>query len=70
MTEAENRTIEANCPGCGERVAWDSGNRWRPFCSRRCKDADFIDWAEENRSIAGNASYDDLFSEGNREADQ
>ncbi|MGB9130038.1 MAG: DNA gyrase inhibitor YacG, partial [Thiobacillus sp.] len=26
-----------SCPICGAAVAWTAENRWRPFCSERCK---------------------------------
>ncbi|MGZ5127107.1 MAG: DNA gyrase inhibitor YacG, partial [Burkholderiales bacterium] len=26
-----------NCPQCGKGVVWDATNRFRPFCSERCK---------------------------------
>ncbi|MGB5325203.1 MAG: DNA gyrase inhibitor YacG [Pseudomonadales bacterium] len=65
----EQKPLSVDCPNCGASVGWTAANSYRPFCSRRCKDADFIDWAEESQRIAGSASYDDLFSEGNLDAD-
>lgn len=35
------------CPACGKAVAWDTGNRFRPFCSERCKQIDLGAWASE-----------------------
>ena len=35
------------CPQCGAPVVWDSTNRFRPFCSERCKMIDFGRWANE-----------------------
>lgn len=64
MTDTEKKTLVVECPNCGNQVRWTADNEQRPFCSRRCKDADFIDWAEEKRSIAGSSSYDDVFSDG------
>jgi len=29
------------CPACGKSVAWTAENRYRPFCSARCKSIDF-----------------------------
>jgi len=36
-----------SCPRCGARVAWSPQNRYRPFCSERCKLIDLGDWATE-----------------------
>jgi endogenous inhibitor of DNA gyrase (YacG/DUF329 family) len=35
------------CPNCGKSVEWTPENRWRPFCSHRCKLIDLGAWAEE-----------------------
>ena len=61
MNTNPQTTVE--CPGCGASVVWNDDYPHRPFCSRRCKDADFIDWAKQQKSIAGTPSYDDIFSE-------
>ena len=36
-----------SCPRCGAQVAWIAENRYRPFCSERCKLIDLGDWAME-----------------------
>lgn len=51
------------CPNCKETVQWSDDFPFRPFCSKRCKDSDFIDWANEEKTIAGNSIYDDVFSD-------
>ena len=33
------------CPGCGQNSVFEPGNVYRPFCSERCKNADFGGWA-------------------------
>ncbi len=58
------KNIVVDCPNCGISVSWSESQPHRPFCSKRCKDSDFIDWANEEQRIAGAASYDDIFSEG------
>ncbi|KAB2845060.1 MAG: DNA gyrase inhibitor YacG [Burkholderiales bacterium] len=35
------------CPSCGQLTAWSPENRWRPFCSERCKTQDLGAWASE-----------------------
>jgi uncharacterized protein len=36
-----------SCPQCGAAVAWEPANRYRPFCSERCKMIDLGAWANE-----------------------
>jgi len=52
-----------NCPTCHCRVEWNEANAWRPFCSQRCKDADFCAWVNEDQTITGDAEISDHFSE-------
>lgn len=33
------------CPHCGSPVAWIPENRYRPFCSERCRQIDLGAWA-------------------------
>lgn len=33
------------CPRCGKPVAWEAANRYRPFCSERCRKIDLGAWA-------------------------
>jgi endogenous inhibitor of DNA gyrase (YacG/DUF329 family) len=33
------------CPRCRTEVAWTPENRYRPFCSERCKTIDLGAWA-------------------------
>jgi len=39
------RTIA--CPRCGRETVYSSENKWRPFCSERCKVIDLGAWASE-----------------------
>lgn len=41
------------CPGCRKLVKWDEANRFRPFCSERCRLIDFGGWASETHRIEG-----------------
>ena len=36
-----------NCPTCAAKVEWTEANKFRPFCSERCKQIDLGAWAEE-----------------------
>lgn len=42
-----------NCPTCGKQIEWLPENRFRPFCSERCRLIDFGAWANERNSIPG-----------------
>lgn len=42
-----------DCPTCGKKVEWIEPNKFRPFCSERCKQIDLGAWAEEKYKIAG-----------------
>jgi len=39
------------CPHCGNAVPYSSQNRWRPFCSERCKLIDLGNWASERYRV-------------------
>ena len=43
------RTVK--CPQCGTPVRWVPENRFRPFCSERCKQIDLGAWASENYRV-------------------
>jgi uncharacterized protein len=43
MSEPKPPRIAA-CPRCGASTRLDSQNRWRPFCSERCKLVDLGNW--------------------------
>lgn len=36
------------CPGCGGQSVYAPSNRFRPFCSERCKNLDLGAWASED----------------------
>lgn len=40
-----------SCPHCGKNVEWSAANRYRPFCSERCKLIDFGAWATEKYRV-------------------
>ncbi|MEZ7911068.1 MAG: DNA gyrase inhibitor YacG [Propionivibrio sp.] len=39
------------CPQCGGESLWSPENRWRPFCSERCKLIDLGAWASEEYRV-------------------
>ena len=54
----KNKTAKNNtapvvaCPHCGKEHQWDTSNRFRPFCSERCKMIDLGKWASEDYRVA------------------
>ncbi len=40
------------CPVCGKDVEWKEANRYRPFCSERCKQIDLGAWADEKYKVS------------------
>jgi endogenous inhibitor of DNA gyrase (YacG/DUF329 family) len=40
------------CPACGKASPWSADNRFRPFCSARCKQIDLGAWATGEYRIA------------------
>jgi endogenous inhibitor of DNA gyrase (YacG/DUF329 family) len=47
------------CPGCRRPTPFAPANRWRPFCSERCKIGDLGAWASNAYVIPGAAPEDD-----------
>ncbi|MEM7007611.1 MAG: DNA gyrase inhibitor YacG [Thermodesulfobacteriota bacterium] len=44
-------TLKVKCPKCEKEVLWHE-NKWRPFCSERCKMIDLGTWAKEDYRIS------------------
>jgi hypothetical protein len=42
-----NKPAVVACPTCSAAVSWTAENRWKPFCSERCKMIDLGQWATE-----------------------
>ncbi|MGM9452810.1 DNA gyrase inhibitor YacG [Legionella bozemanae] len=55
-----NINQKITCPICGKHNTWYSENRFKPFCSHRCKLIDLGEWASEDRKIPGNPLDPDL----------
>ena len=45
------KPLTVNCPQCGRAVPWNIENRYRPFCSERCRMTDLGAWANESYRI-------------------
>jgi endogenous inhibitor of DNA gyrase (YacG/DUF329 family) len=44
---------KVDCPTCKVPVIWNEQSNYRPFCSKRCQQIDFGEWASESFSIPG-----------------
>lgn len=47
------------CPTCGGPSVYAPKNRWRPFCSERCRQIDLGAWANEDFRVPTEAPPDD-----------
>lgn len=45
--------LSVPCPTCKKPVPWVAEQRFKPFCSERCKLIDLGDWATEAHKIPG-----------------
>lgn len=54
-----NSIKSVDCPTCHKLVPWIEANKFRPFCSERCKLIDFGAWASEKHSIPGDPVFGD-----------
>ena len=59
----DNATMTVPCPRCGEPAEFSPRNRYRPFCSKRCKLIDLGAWANDEYSIPGDPLESDEMSE-------
>ena len=50
---------QVKCPTCGKLTPFTKDNRWRPFCSERCKLIDLGAWFDESNRIPGRQGPDD-----------
>lgn len=51
MTDSSPLARVVACPACGKATAFAPSNRWRPFCSERCRMTDLGGWASETYRI-------------------
>jgi endogenous inhibitor of DNA gyrase (YacG/DUF329 family) len=56
MSDTKPRTVK--CPTCGKPVEWKPENRFRPFCSERCRQIDLGAWASESYRVPADAPPD------------
>jgi len=49
-------SLKVKCPKCKKEVLWDN-NKWRPFCSERCKMIDLGAWAKEDYRVSEDTDH-------------
>lgn len=45
------KKIVVRCPQCGADAEWSAANKFRPFCSERCRLIDLGAWASESYRV-------------------
>lgn len=60
-------TADISCPRCKKAGTWTPDNKFRPFCSERCKLIDLGDWASEKHRVAGEEVDPDQLDKNNDE---
>lgn len=47
------------CPTCRQPAPYSERNRWRPFCSERCRGVDLGAWASESYRVKAETPPDE-----------
>jgi len=55
--------MNVKCPTCQSTVAWSAEEKYKPFCSERCKLIDLGDWMDEKHRIIDEQAPDDFHHE-------
>ncbi len=56
--------LTGRCPQCGAIAILDTSNRFRPFCTERCKLLDFGAWINGQYTIPAVENDDDMDDAG------
>ncbi len=51
MKNSQDSVRIVKCPTCKSDVEWRPENKFRPFCSERCRQIDLGAWASESYRI-------------------
>ncbi|MDC1475643.1 DNA gyrase inhibitor YacG [Gammaproteobacteria bacterium] len=52
-----------DCPQCKEQANLSQSNKFRPFCSERCKLIDLGTWANEEKLISRPLDAEDFYDD-------
>ncbi|MCY4044517.1 MAG: DNA gyrase inhibitor YacG [Cellvibrionales bacterium] len=55
-----SKIIWQTCPNCQTKIQYRKDNPFRPFCSERCKNSDFLGWTEEKHRIEDKLPFSEL----------
>ena len=55
-----SKVTVVRCPQCGGESVWSTDNKYRPFCSERCKLIDLGAWASESYRVPVQETTDPL----------
>ena len=58
------------CPRCGTTAPFGPENKWRPFCSERCRLIDLGKWASGAYVISSPVQDGDSVEDFSRESDE
>ncbi len=50
---SSKKPLTVKCPTCGKKLYWNELEKFKPFCSERCKLIDLGEWAMESHRIPG-----------------
>jgi len=51
MSDERSNIRVVSCPTCAAPVRWSPQQRWRPFCSERCRLIDLGSWFDETHRL-------------------
>ncbi len=53
--------LTVKCPQCKKEVGWTADEKFKPFCSHRCRLIDLGEWIMEEKRIEGESlqEYDE-----------
>ncbi|HEY6512351.1 MAG TPA: DNA gyrase inhibitor YacG [Burkholderiaceae bacterium] len=58
------KALQVPCPTCARRTVFAPANRWRPFCSERCRSIDLGAWASESFRVTADPQPEDIDGAG------
>jgi endogenous inhibitor of DNA gyrase (YacG/DUF329 family) len=59
MATTDDGARRVPCPRCGQPALFSPQNKWRPFCSERCRNMDLGAWASEDYRVPTRPAADD-----------
>jgi endogenous inhibitor of DNA gyrase (YacG/DUF329 family) len=50
---SSDKPVIVKCPTCKRPISWTPEQKYKPFCSERCKLIDLGEWVMEEKRIPG-----------------